>query len=170
MMQTSVAWWALIRFNGFVYRSFELLAALAILIVVVAIIYQVVGRYFGLEFKFLFGGAPWSEDVALFSFVWACMLGNALAVRDESHLVADVLPETLGRTGDRLMASLSYLVHLILGVVFLIWGYSYAEQGWLRYSEVLSYPMFYMFVALPLSGVAILTFVVERFIVTWTRQ
>jgi TRAP-type transport system small permease protein len=159
----------LVRFNNVVYRSFEVLCAVATAVVVVAVIYQVISRYFGFQFRIVFGGAPWSEEGAIFAFIWAVVLGNALGVRDQSHLVADILPETLGPTGDRLIASLTYVADLVLGILFLVWGYAYADQAWVRYSDVLGYPMFYMFVSLPLTAVGILTFTAERAVLTWAR-
>jgi TRAP-type C4-dicarboxylate transport system permease small subunit len=169
-MPRGPAWTALVRFNDIVYRLFEVLCAAATSVVVVAVIYQVISRYFGFQFRIVFGGAPWSEEGAIFSFIWAVVLGNALGVRDHSHLVADILPETLGPMGDKLIASLTHIVDLTLGVVFLVWGYKYADQAWVRYSDVLGYPMFYMFVSLPITAVGILTFTTERLILTWARR
>ena len=167
-MPGGFAWTALVRFNGVLYRVFAALCALATFVVVVSVIYQVVARYFGIHIKILFGGAPWSEEMAIFSFIWAVVLGNALGVRDHSHLVADVLPETMGPPADKIIASLTHLADLILGVVFLVWGYRYADQAWFRYSDVLSIPMFYMFVSLPVTAVGILSFMLERTVHTWT--
>ena len=123
------AWRALVRFNNIVYRSFEVLCAVATAVVVVAVIYQVISRYFGFQFRIVFGGAPWSEEGAIFAFIWAVVLGNALGVRDQSHLVADILPETLGPMGDKLIASLSYVADLILGVSVLGLGLCLRRPG-----------------------------------------
>ena len=160
-MVSGIAWSALTRFNDLVYRVFVWVCGLAIVAVVVSVSYQVVSRYF------LFGGTPWSEEIAVYSFIWAVMLGNAIGVRDHSHMVADILPPNMGWFWDRFIESLTHATHLVIGILFLWWGWRYADMGWFRYSDILGFPMFYMFVAAPVTAVAMITFLTERFIKCW---
>ncbi len=160
-LREHIAWRTLIWVNDLIYRVFAIVAAFAVTLIVASVSYQVFGRYV------LVTSTPWSEETAIFSLVWGAMLGLALGVRDHSHLVADLLPESLGPLFDKLLPTLTHLVHVILAIVFIRWGYSYAEMELTRISMTLGYQMFYMYVSLPICGVAILLFVTERFIDLW---
>ena len=160
-MREHIAWRTLIWVNDLIYRVFMFVAAIAVTLIVVSVFYQVFGRYV-LEIS-----TPWPEETAIFCLVWGAILGMALGVRDHSHLVADLLPENLGPLLDKLLPTLTHLVHLIIAIVFIRWGSSYAEMGLTRDSMTLGYTMFYMYVSVPICGVAMLLFVTERFIDLW---
>ena len=135
-MRGHIAWRTLIWVNDLIYRVFTIVAAFAVTLIVVSVSYQVFGRYV------LVTSSPWSEETAILSLVWGAILGLALGVRDHSHLVADLLPESLGPLFDKLLPTLTHLVHLILAIVFIRWGYSYAEMGLTRISMTLGYSFF----------------------------
>ena len=160
-MRERIAWRTLIWVNDLIYRVFRFIAAIAIALIVAAVFSQVFGR-FVLEIS-----TPWSEEIAILSLVWGAILGMALGVRDHSHLVADLLPESLGPLMDKVVPTLTHIAHVIIAIVFIRWGSSYAEMGFTRISMTLGYQMFYMYVSAPICGVAMLLFVIERFIDLW---
>lgn len=160
-MREHIAWRSLIWVNDLIYRGFRIIAAIAIALIVASVFSQVFGR-FVLEIP-----TPWSEEIAILSLVWGAILGMALGVRDHSHLVADLLPESLGPLMDKVVPTLTHIAHVIIAIVFIRWGSSYAEMGFTRISMTLGYQMFYMYVSAPICGVAMLLFVIERFIDLW---
>ena len=107
---------------------------------------------------------PWSEEIALLTFGWIILLMTAAGVRDFSHARLDslvkLLPETLRRAADRLIAA------LIVGVgVYLLWaGHDYlTEMGGSR-SAAMRYPMEILYASLPVASVLIVLYGIERVI------
>ena len=156
------AWWILTKVNDLVYKVLTFLCAVFLAAVVATVFYQVLGRYV------LHAATPWSEETAVYSFIWMVLFGSALGVRDHSHLVADVLPETMGPFMDKLIPTITYVVTLALALAFVRYGGEYALLGRTRYSDTMAFPMIIVYVSLPISGVAMFLFLIERVIVTWT--
>ena len=161
-MSRNAAWSALIRVNDIVDRVLTVLCAVFLLAVVVTVFYQVVGRYV------LQTSTPGAEETAVYSFIWMVLFGTAIGVREHSHLVADILPETMGPFLDKLITTLTYAVVLVLAFVFIRYGGEYALLGRTRFSDTMGFPMIIVYVSLPISGVAMLLFLVERLVATWS--
>ena len=123
----------------------------------VGVVIQVFGRYV------FHTSTPWSEELAVYSFIWMVLLGSAVGVREHSHLVADLLPETINPTIDRLLPTLTYAVT----AVFVVYGWDYAMLGRTRVSDTVGFPMVYLYLAVPVSGAAMALFLIERVGITW---
>ena len=164
MPKTRGAWQLLVKINDLIYRAFTVITVIALVILVVTVFMQVLGRYvFHLS-------TPEAEEIAIYSFMWLVLLAAANGVRDHSHLTADLLPNTLGPLGDRVIATLTYIVVGGLAVVFLIWGTEYAVMGLHRFSDTMGFQMFYMYVTLPICAFAMLLFLAERVVLTWRSE
>lgn len=79
-----------LRFAAGVERLLDVLLGAMLLVMVLAIAYQVFGRY-------VLGQAPsWGEELARYLMVWMTMLGSAAELRNGGHItvtaVADRLP------------------------------------------------------------------------------
>ena len=155
-------WSVVTGVNDIVYWVIKIICAVFLFVLIVTVFIQVFGRYV------LGTSTPWSEETAIYCFIWMVLFGSALGVRDHSHLVADIMPDTMGAFLDKLVPTLTYIVIIILGLFFARYGYQYAILGLTRYSDTMGFPMFYIYISLPVSGVAMVLFVTERLIGTWT--
>ena len=160
-MKGGGVWSAFVRLNQLIYDLFSRLAAIASGVVVVAVTIQVVARYV------LAASTPWSEEISIYAFIWAVMLGAAMGVRDHSHMVADIMPEHMGPLLDKIIPSLTHAVHAILLPVFMWWGYEYALTGFIQMSDTMGFPMFYMYVSLPIAAFVMTLFLIERVLTLW---
>lgn len=161
-MPGHATWWILVKVNDLVYKVLTVLCAVFLAAVVITVFYQVLGRYV------LHTSTPWSEETAVYSFIWMVLFGSALGVRDHSHLVADLLPESMGPFLDKLVPTATYAVTFVLALAFVRYGGEYALLGRTRYSDTMAFPMIIVYVSLPISGVAMILFLIERTIITWT--
>ena len=155
-------WSVFTGLNDILYTVIKIFCAVFLTGLIVTVFIQVFGRYV------LRTSTPWSEETAIYCFIWMVLMGSALGVRDHSHLVADLLPESMGPFLDKLVLSFTHVTTAILAVVFAWFGYEYAILSLTRYSDTMGFPMFYINVSVPVSGVAMLLFVAERLIDTWT--
>jgi len=119
-----------------------------------AILYQVVAR------NYLMISVNWTDEVALFCFVWSVFFGAAVAFRRGVHYVVEILPHRFITLNNilRLFGSLACLPVIYVLVVH---GQIFAEMGWRRSSVALQMPMVYAFAAIPISGVAMALFAIE---------
>lgn len=78
-------------------RLLDALLAIMLFIMVVAISYQIFGRY-------VLGRAPsWGEELARYLMVWVTMLGSAAELRKGGHITVTTLPDMLGPKGKRIL-------------------------------------------------------------------
>ncbi|MDP7666632.1 MAG: TRAP transporter small permease [Rhodospirillales bacterium] len=161
-MPGHTVWWILVKVNDLVYKVLTVFCAVFLAAMLVTVFYQVLGRFV------LQASTPWAEETAVFSFIWMVLFGSALGVRDHSHLVADLLPESMGPFIDKLIPTITYAVTFTLALAFVIYGGEYALLGRTRVSETMGFRMIFVYVSLPISGVAMILFLIERTIITWT--
>lgn len=142
------------KLNGAIERVLQIAAGMLFATFIVTILFQVVARNF-IAMSFV-----WTDEIAMFCFIWSVFLGAAIGYRHGLHYVVEVFPETWIRT-NRVLA----LIALVLGFP-LIWvlavnGWDYAQMGWRRYSFSLGFPLFYQNVAVALSGAVMILFTLE---------
>ena len=149
------------QISGFLYRLLRAACALFLAIMVTTVFYQVLARYW------LEVATPWAEEVAVYCFIWSVLLGTALGVRDNSHLVCEFLPASLPRPLDRSLDAFAFVMAAVTGIVFLWFGADYARLGMTRLSYSMGFPMFYIYVSMPIAGASMLLFLVERLHTLW---
>jgi TRAP-type C4-dicarboxylate transport system permease small subunit len=117
---------------------------------VVCVVWQVFSRYV------LAKPSTLTDEIARFSMIWVGLLGSAYAVGLRRHLSIDLLTANL--TGLRKLFNQLFvdLCVLIFSATCLVWGGStlvlkVLETGQL--SPALQWPMAYVYLVLPLSGV-----------------
>ncbi|MCC5979982.1 MAG: TRAP transporter small permease [Salinarimonas sp.] len=142
------------KINDLIEWMFINTAALLFAVFIGAILWQVAAR------SLLSWSVRWTDEVALMCFVWSVFLGAAVALRRGAHYVVDILsPErVLGSNLLRLFGSLACLPIIWLLITH---GQIYADMGWRRASMALEVPLFWIFVAIPVSGVAMAIFSIE---------
>ena len=150
--------WSILKgVNDALYRALTVVCAVLLTVMVATIFVQVLARYVFLA------STPWSEEVAVYCFIWVVLLGTSLGVRDHAHLVADLLPETMGPFWDKALTAFVYGTVTVTAAIFLWFGSDYAILGMTRLSFSMGFPMFYIYISMPITGAAMLLFLIERF-------
>lgn len=160
-MPPTSPWSILKSLNDRLDRVLTFVCAVLLTIMVVTIFVQVLARYVFLA------STPWSEEIAVYCFIWVVFLGTGLGVRDHAHLVADLLPETLGPFWDKALMAFSLGMVTVIALVFLWYGSHYAILGLTRLSFSMGFPMFYIYASLPITGAIMLLFLIEHFHALW---
>ncbi|MGO2131341.1 MAG: TRAP transporter small permease [Halomonas sp.] len=142
------------RINDLIERVFLKVAGTLFAIFIVTILYQVVAR------NYLKISVAWSDEVAMACFIWSVFLGAAVALRRRQHYVIEVLPKHFVIT-NRALRLLGGLACLPLIYVLVVHGQILTDMGWNRRSVSLGTPMAYVFMVIPISGVAMLLFSLE---------
>lgn len=134
------------RLANAVERVLDVVLVAAMGVMVVAICYQVFGRY-------VLNHAPgWTEEVARFLMVWITMLASAAVLRGNGHIAVTVLADALPSPFREIVAWLRDAVILVMAGALAWYGYAFAEIGGRRDSAALEISMYWPYLAIPLGG------------------
>ena len=139
------------------YRLLQVLLTLLMTALIVPVTMQILSRYTGMIPRYI-----WTEEIARFCFIWIVMIGAMIAVRDGTHFDVDVLP----KASHKVEAGLRLFVHaamLLASLIFVTYGYQFAQFGSIQTSEIAGLPMLTIYIAWPLAGVTWLLFLGEKF-------
>ena len=146
------------RLSAGIYRLLTWLMIATVAILVVPVTLQVLSRYTDLVPAYI-----WTEELARFMFIWMVMLGAMIGVREGTHFEVDVWP-ALGDRANAALRIVSQALVLVFALVFVWWGIEFTRFGWEQVSEIAELPMWTIFIAWPLAGVAWILFLGEHFI------
>ena len=146
------------RFCALTSKVSLMLAIVMLLIIIVCVQYQVIGRY-------VFNDTPtWAEALALLLVLYVTALGVAVGVRDAGHIGLDSIISLLP---ERFRLKLEILIHVLVGT----FGALMVQNGWLwttlKWNDkkpLLSVPSGLDFLPLVIGGVLIVLFSVEHIV------
>lgn len=145
------------RVSAFVERLSALLARLTALLALVltggfllCLLLQIVARYF------LNAPLSWTEEAAVFCFVWTMLLLASVGVRERFHVrlefLAACLPSDAWRNA---LDSLLTAVVAAFGLIMAATGWQLVELVWGNTSAAVRYPLQALYLAAPVSGALI---------------
>src|SRR5699024_1280293 len=102
----------------------------------------------------------WADEVAVICFIWTVFLGAAVAVRHKMHYTVDLAPNRFKL--NLVLDLVAQVIVLSFIYVMVFHGYSFTMMGLSRFSTVLTIPLAYTFAAIPVSGLCMFLFIIER--------
>jgi len=141
------------------YRLLQILLTLLMALIIVPVSLQILSRYTGIIPRYI-----WTEEVARFCFMWIVMIGAMIAVRDGSHFDVDVLPKFASHKTEAGMRIFVHLAMLLVAVIFVTYGYGFAQFGAMQVSELAGLPMLTIYIAWPLAGLTWILFIGEKLV------
>ncbi len=152
----------LTKLNSGIERLCYVAGGTCFLIFILCVLFQILSR------NLLPGSYVWTDEVAMFCFVWSVFLGAAVGFRKGVHYVVEILPAHFERS-NLALALLALVLCLPVIWVLIVNGWSYADMSWRRYSFSLGFPMFYQNVVIAVAGAAMMLFAIELIVRTATR-
>lgn len=134
--------------------SFLLVVTLLLLLVPVSL--QIFSRYTDFIPRYM-----WTEEMSRFFFIWLIMLGATLGVREKMHFDVDFLPKLSAKANRFLLFICQFFMLVFSGVIF-YWGIEFTQFGWNQTSELADMPMWWIFVAWPISGFLWIVFLLHH--------
>ncbi len=95
-----------------------------LLIFLVTVVYQIICRYMGVA-------AMWTEDVSMYSFIWAVFMGAAAMVHSNAHFAFTSMMDSM--KDERKKTILQIIINLIVltfCILMIIYGYEAAKRFW----------------------------------------
>jgi TRAP-type transport system small permease protein len=132
--------------SAFVSRALEYLCAAVLIVIVLIVFANVVGRYF------FHAPLRWSDEVAQYMFLWLSYLGALAALIRGRHYSVPNLVEMLPRLSRAAVKTLSDLIVLLILLVLVWFGWQLVDRLSFQTSPALGVPVYYAYVALPLTA------------------
>ena len=106
----------------------------------------------------------WTDEVAKYTFVWGTMLGCAYLVRTQGHSKVSVLESSLQKKNPGLAKWMKVAVD-VFGIIFFavvfLGGISLTQAGLSTRTPALNFPIFIIYLIMPLSGLLMVLFQTE---------
>lgn len=114
--------------------------------------------------RFAFSYVPvWGNELSIYLMVWTTLLLLPVLLRDDDHLSVDVVMAKLDRRTQVWLRSAELFAIALFGLVFAYWGYQFAiSTGLSTTSPGLDVQMFWVYVVMPVSGLLIFVFALDR--------
>jgi TRAP-type C4-dicarboxylate transport system permease small subunit len=136
-------------------------AVLGLIVLVVCVQWQVLGRY-------LLNDSPtWTEPVALLLVLNITALAVAVGVRDAGHLGMETIVALLPRTAQRVAEALIHLCVLAFAVLLGVAGWEWLTLKWDEPKPMLGVPEGLDYLPLVIAGVLIVLFCIEHLLALW---
>jgi TRAP-type C4-dicarboxylate transport system permease small subunit len=105
---------------------------------------------------------PWSQDVIRLAFTYMIYFGAAYCVRDSSHLNVDVLLTMLSKRGRKIAEILINIVLLCFFIFLVVYGFTFAQMGYIQTTSYLMLPMTYYYLGIPLAAIGMIFYVIQN--------
>jgi len=148
--------------SRYLERVLKVFLALLMAAMVLDVTWQVITRFI------LGSPSAYTEELARFLLIWIGLLGAAYAYRRKAHLGLDILSQKLeGSAAGRRLEIFISLVGILFASVIMIYGG--LKLMWLtleleQTSAALQVKMGYVYSVIPLSGVLIVLFALDRIV------
>lgn len=113
--------------------------------------------------------ATWSEELARLLLVWVSLFGASVAFGLKAHLGLDYFAQKLHPEAGKLNRVIGALISLAFAVlVFFVGGWALMSNAWESGQTMTALPMgkWWAYAALPVSGVFMVTFLIEQLVET----
>jgi len=95
-----------------------------LLIFLVTVVFQMFARYVGIA-------ATWTEDVSMYSFIWAVFMGAGAMVYEKRHFAFTSISDMLKNNKIKSILSITIsLIMLIFAVLMVYYGVKVTKQFW----------------------------------------
>ncbi|MFC7409914.1 TRAP transporter small permease [Hydrogenophaga atypica] len=135
-----------------------MLAIVGLIGIIVAVQYQVVGRY-------VFNDTPtWAEALALQLVLYVTALGVAVGVRDAGHIGLESLVSLLP---EGLRLKIEVLIHALValfGAIMVHSGWLWTQLKWAELDPMLGMPVGIDYLSLVIAGALIVLFSIEHIV------
>jgi TRAP-type C4-dicarboxylate transport system permease small subunit len=124
---------------------FEKLTVLIVIVMVVVVAAQVFFRYV------LHNSLYWSEELAIFLFIWLTFIGGEIVLRNGNHIAIDALLNALKGVHKLLLSIFIDVVIIAFACIVLVSGVGLTISTLNQPSAALQVPMAWVYGAIPIS-------------------
>lgn len=135
------------------------IGGLFLCIFLLTVVFQMLSRYLGIA-------ATWTEDVSMYSFIWAVFMGAGAMVWEKRHFAFTSISDMLkDETIKSILAIVIDLVMLVFAVLIAYYGIKVTKQFWnYTWVNIPSFKRGPTWLCLPLCGITSCIYLVAQII------
>ena len=149
------------KFFDIIYAFFLMICKILFIITVVVTAYLVFGRFI------LHSQPVWGEEIVLMSITYMALISCALAIRDDSHMKMTLIEFLIPAKWVNVLKFLALIAIFIFAMFMVVEGFKFAEIMGLSKMTGLQIKTSWLYLAVPVSGIAIVLMVLEKFLETF---
>ena len=136
-----------------------LVGSIFLTIFLLTVVTQMLCRYLGIS-------AIWTEDVAMYSFIWSIFMGASVMVRDDKHFAFTAFADKIKNPKVKNVLNIIIrLVMLFLNAMIAYYGYLLMMKFWnYKWVSIPSFNRGPTWLCLPLAGITSMIYVVEALV------
>jgi TRAP-type transport system small permease protein len=139
-------------------NALEILAAAMLVAICVIVFSGVFFRYF------LHIGLGWTEELARYLQVWMTFVGATIAVKRWAHFQLTIVDQWIPPAMRRFTRVFAILVVMTLAAIMIKHGLDITRVTWNQTSPVLGWPIGYLYLLAPVSGVLMEIFALRHLV------
>jgi TRAP-type C4-dicarboxylate transport system permease small subunit len=138
-------------------EKFQLGAGIILLtIFLIAVLAQVFSRYIGVT-------AVWTEEVAMYSFIWATFMGASAMVNQDAHFAFTFLGEKLEGKKGEILKIITKTIMLLFAIGMIWYGIKIVDTFWTYiWISIPQFKMGYTWMCIPISGLTMVIYLVAH--------
>ena len=94
----------------------------------------------------------WANEASCFLFVYVVFLGAFILIRDKGFIRMDLIQSKIPAKGRFVYDLLLQILVIVYAVVFLIYGFEFAQRNAIQVSGAMHLPMNVVYMIMPVSG------------------
>ncbi|AZO94540.1 TRAP transporter small permease [Halocella sp. SP3-1] len=115
--------------------------------------------------RFIFSYSfPWVEELTRYLMVWLVLLGAAVVLRIDKHISVNFFSDYFSKTLKTILNIIFQLLIIGYLVILTVVGYRAANMMWILKSPSMGFPLFWVYLALPVSSVMMIVYAVNQII------
>lgn len=125
----------------------------------ITVVVQMFSRYLGIA-------ATWTEDVSMYSFIWAVFMGAGAMVYEKRHFAFTSLSDMMkNQRVKRVIAIVISVVMLVFSVLMVYYGYKVTKQFWnYTWVNIPSFKRGPTWLCLPICGATSAIYLIQQII------
>ena len=128
-------------------------------IFLLTVVYQMLSRYLGIA-------ATWTEDVSMYSFIWAVFMGAGAMVYEKRHFaftsISDMMKDERKKT---VLSIIIAVIMLFFAVLMVYYGFKVTKQFWnYTWVNIPSFKRGPTWLCLPLCGITSAIYLVHQIV------
>ena len=127
-----------------------------LLIFLLTVVFQMLSRYIGIA-------ATWTEDVSMYSFIWAVFMGGAAMVLEKRHFAFTSISDMMkNEKAKNILSIIISIVMLIFSVLMVYYGIKVTKQFWnYTWVNIPSFKRGPTWLCVPICGVTSCIYLIE---------
>ncbi|TCK92715.1 TRAP-type C4-dicarboxylate transport system permease small subunit [Natranaerovirga hydrolytica] len=133
--------------------------ALFLTVFLITVVYQMFSRYAGIS-------ATWTEEVAMYSFIWSVFMGAGAMVFEKKHFAFTSIGDMINNPKFKALLSIVIAIIMLIFSIFMVYyGYKVTKQFW-NYNWV-TMPQFKrgpVWVCIPIAGLTSAIYLINNIV------